>query len=139
MSNLELLQAWCVTTPRAIFPHRKLGRLADGFEASFFVLGGDRGEIIRWLVRDTWLSGYPGNVLHVLQSGRPSAVFVFDTPSKSKSGVWTYSSYATDSWRANNRLTINLGVRFDRYRLFLPAQEHAAGSPTRSDSRRFPI
>jgi hypothetical protein len=41
MSNLELLQAWCVTTPRAIFPHRKLGRLANGFEASFLVLGGD--------------------------------------------------------------------------------------------------
>ena len=41
MSNLELLRAWCVTTPRAIFPNRKLGRLADGFEASFLVLGGD--------------------------------------------------------------------------------------------------
>jgi len=41
MSNLELLQAWCIATPRAIFPHRKLGRLADGFEASFLVLGGD--------------------------------------------------------------------------------------------------
>jgi imidazolonepropionase-like amidohydrolase len=32
---------WCVTTPRAIFPHRKLGRLTNGFEASFLVLGGD--------------------------------------------------------------------------------------------------
>ncbi len=41
MSNFELLQAWCITTPRAIFPHRKLGQLADGFEASFLVLGGD--------------------------------------------------------------------------------------------------
>jgi hypothetical protein len=41
MSNLELLQAWCVTTPRVIFPHRKFGRLADGHEASFLVLGGD--------------------------------------------------------------------------------------------------
>jgi len=41
MSNLELLQAWCVTTPRAIFPQRKLGRLTDGFEASFLVLEGD--------------------------------------------------------------------------------------------------
>ena len=41
MSNLELLQAWCIATPRAIFPKRKLGRLADGFEASFLVLGGD--------------------------------------------------------------------------------------------------
>jgi hypothetical protein len=41
MSNLELLQAWCIATPRAIFPDRKLGRLANGFEASFLVLGGD--------------------------------------------------------------------------------------------------
>lgn len=41
MSNLELLRAWCIATPRAIFPHRKLGRLADGFEASFLVIGGD--------------------------------------------------------------------------------------------------
>ena len=41
MSNLELLQAWCITTPRAIFPDRKLGRLVQGFEASFLALGGD--------------------------------------------------------------------------------------------------
>lgn len=41
MSNLELLQTWCVTTPQAIFPHRKLGRLANGFEGSFLVLGGN--------------------------------------------------------------------------------------------------
>ena len=41
MSNLELLQAWSVSTPRAMFPNRKLGRLADGFEASFLVLGGN--------------------------------------------------------------------------------------------------
>ena len=40
MSNLELLQAWCVSTPQAMFPNRKLGRLADGFEASFLVLSG---------------------------------------------------------------------------------------------------
>jgi imidazolonepropionase-like amidohydrolase len=41
MSNLELLQAWSVRTPQAIFPRRKLGRLANGFEASFLVLTGD--------------------------------------------------------------------------------------------------
>lgn len=41
MSNLELLQAWCIATPHAIFPQRKIGRLAEGFEASFLVLGGD--------------------------------------------------------------------------------------------------
>jgi hypothetical protein len=41
ISNLELLQAWCVATPQAIFPGRKIGRLADGYEASFLVLAGD--------------------------------------------------------------------------------------------------
>src|SRR5262249_11009598 len=87
------------------------------------------GEAIRFLVGDTF-TGYPGNVLHVLRSGRPSSVVLFDTPSQSEMGVWTYAAYAGDSWRLKNRLTFNLGVRFDRYRLFLPAQEHPAGSPT---------
>ncbi|HYD14141.1 MAG TPA: amidohydrolase family protein [Allosphingosinicella sp.] len=40
-TNLELLRLWSVTTPRAIFPSRRIGRLADGYEASFLVLGGD--------------------------------------------------------------------------------------------------
>jgi hypothetical protein len=40
-SNAELLKSWCETTPRAIFPRRRIGRLADGYEASFLVLDGD--------------------------------------------------------------------------------------------------
>ncbi len=40
-SNAELLRMWSETTPRAIFPNRKIGRLAEGFEASFLVLGAD--------------------------------------------------------------------------------------------------
>ena len=40
-TNLELLRMWSVTTPRAIFPSRRIGRLRDGYEASFLVLGGD--------------------------------------------------------------------------------------------------
>jgi imidazolonepropionase-like amidohydrolase len=40
-TNLELLRMWSVTTPRAIFPGRRIGRLRDGYEASFLVLDGD--------------------------------------------------------------------------------------------------
>ncbi len=40
-TNLELLRMWSVTTPRAIFPDRRIGVLRDGYEASFLVLGGD--------------------------------------------------------------------------------------------------
>jgi amidohydrolase family protein len=39
--DLELLRMWCVTTPRAIFPARRIGALEDGYEASFLVLRED--------------------------------------------------------------------------------------------------
>jgi imidazolonepropionase-like amidohydrolase len=40
-SNLELLKMWSETTPKVIFPHRKIGSLQEGYEASFVVLEGD--------------------------------------------------------------------------------------------------
>jgi hypothetical protein len=40
-SNLELLRMWSVTTPRSIFPNRRIGALREGYEASFLVLDGD--------------------------------------------------------------------------------------------------
>src|SRR5215472_14568435 len=39
-SNLELLKMWSETTPRAIFPQRKIGALREGYEANFLVLAG---------------------------------------------------------------------------------------------------
>ena len=40
-TNAELLRLWSVTTPQTIFPGRRIGRLADGYEASFLVLHDD--------------------------------------------------------------------------------------------------
>ena len=37
-SNAELLSLWCEQTARAIFPNRRIGRLAPGYEASLLVL-----------------------------------------------------------------------------------------------------
>jgi predicted amidohydrolase YtcJ len=37
-SEDELLRLWFSDTPRSIFPSRRVGRLADGYEASFLVL-----------------------------------------------------------------------------------------------------
>lgn len=36
--NLSLLKLWCEDTPHAIFPDRRIGRLEEGYEASFLVL-----------------------------------------------------------------------------------------------------
>jgi hypothetical protein len=48
--NRALLKMWCETSAATIFPKRKIGRLADGYEASFLVLGGsplERFENVR--------------------------------------------------------------------------------------------
>jgi hypothetical protein len=38
IDNLSLLKMWSEATPKAIFPNRKIGKLAPGYEASFLVL-----------------------------------------------------------------------------------------------------
>ena len=43
-TNQEILKMWCETTPRNIFPERDIGRLDEGFEASFLVLDGNPVE-----------------------------------------------------------------------------------------------
>ena len=85
------------------------------------------GEIFRTLSTETWRTSYPQQVLHVLSNSQPVDVYLFEAPSQSVSGTWTQTAYANDSWRPHSRLTLNLGLRFDRYRVFLPEQTHAGG------------
>jgi hypothetical protein len=86
------------------------------------------GEFVRSLSADRWDRGYPGDVLHVVQDGVPREVYQFETPSQSSSGLAQYALYASDSWRVSQRLTLDLGLRFDRSRVFLPEQVHPAGT-----------
>lgn len=53
-TNAELLRAWSEVTPRTIFPKRRIGRIAPGYEASFILLARNpledleaTGEIVR--------------------------------------------------------------------------------------------
>jgi hypothetical protein len=85
------------------------------------------GSIERFTPRERWYRGYLDDVLHVTQSGRPAEVYLFQTPSESVGGLQLYAAHLNDSWRVTDRFTLNVGLRFDRYRVFLPAQEHPAG------------
>jgi len=68
------------------------------------------------------LGQVPNDVLMVLSNGAPSEVILFQTPSASLNGLWTTGLYASDTWRANSRLTFTLGVVYDRYRAYMPDQ-----------------
>ena len=39
--NRTLLKMWCEATPAAIFPNRRIGKFAEGYEASFLALAGN--------------------------------------------------------------------------------------------------
>ncbi len=58
-SNLEMLRMWSVTTPKDIFPKRKIAELRDGYEANFLVLKAD--PLAKWSavheIADRWKSG----------------------------------------------------------------------------------
>jgi hypothetical protein len=84
------------------------------------------GEAVRQVSTDEWSAGYPGDVLHVFSGLRPASVYLLQTPSRSENGLWWYSAYASDTWQLD-RLTITFGARVERYRVFLPAQQHPAG------------
>jgi hypothetical protein len=86
------------------------------------------GEIVRDVSAEQWTRGYARDVVHVLQNGAPREVYLLQTPSRSESGQLWYTGYASDSWQATARLTLNAGLRFDRFRIFLPDQAHQAGS-----------
>ncbi|HUP88251.1 MAG TPA: amidohydrolase family protein [Longimicrobiales bacterium] len=56
--NLQMVRLWSEATPRAIFPRRKVGCLAEGCEASFLALNGDprqdfaKVRDIQWRMKD---------------------------------------------------------------------------------------
>ncbi len=70
---------------------------------------------------------HPSNAVASLNNGVPNQVRIYLSPSESKSGLWNYSTYLSDSWRVNHRLTLSLGLRFDRNRPFLQEQIGPSG------------
>jgi hypothetical protein len=72
--------------------------------------------------------GSYNNVVHVLRNGAPLEVYLLGTPWDATAGLWNTGLYLTDTWRMNDKLTLNLGVRFDRYQNFRSEQSHEPDS-----------
>jgi outer membrane receptor protein involved in Fe transport len=71
--------------------------------------------------------GDPCQCVSVLSNGVPRQVYLYQPGADSKSRLWAYTGYANDSWQVNRRLTLNVGIRLDRFRPYLPAQTGPGG------------
>jgi hypothetical protein len=93
-------------------------------------LGGDHnfklgGEIFDESVKDVFIDGFEEDILHVMQNNAKLDVIFFQ-PGESIGGLRTYGAFVHDTWRASDKLTLNLGARMDMYRAYSPEQEHPA-------------
>ena len=71
--------------------------------------------------------GNPCNCVSTLNNGVPAVVQILLGPNVSKNNLTTVAGFVDDTWRVTNRMTLSLGVRLDRYKPILPAQEGPAG------------
>jgi hypothetical protein len=60
---------------------------------------------------------------------RPDSVLVYDYPNTTASGEWYSSGYINDRITVSQKLTLNVGVRYDRYSSFLPEQGNPGTGP----------
>jgi hypothetical protein len=68
-----------------------------------------------------WNQGYADSVIHFTSNGLPNSVRLYNSGTSAQNGLFTTSLFVTDSWTIQ-RFTLNIGARFDRYRVWLPAQ-----------------
>jgi outer membrane receptor protein involved in Fe transport len=83
-----------------------------------FKLGGEwfreRREFLRF--------GGEGEVFYRDRAGVPVEVEVWNTPNAGVDDNVSTNVYLNDTWTVSSRLTLNLGLRYDRYRLGWPEQ-----------------
>jgi hypothetical protein len=82
------------------------------------------GEVQHETGRTIWNSYYADNVVQLFNNGAPASVRL-GLPVDSWNGLRNYGLFVNDSY-TRKQLTVNLGLRYDRYRVFLPEQERPA-------------
>jgi hypothetical protein len=76
--------------------------------------------------------GYPDHLRYIFNNGKPDRVEIWNTPVQwQQNGLIDTSFFLQDKWDVTRRLTLNVGLRFDRYDSFTPRQtrESAGGNP----------
>jgi hypothetical protein len=71
--------------------------------------------------------GTDANYQMIFSNGAPFEVQLFNSPFASNNNVNAQGAFARDSWRVTEQLTVDVGVRLERYHTFLPAQSKLTG------------
>lgn len=87
------------------------------------------GTEIYFESREIW-NGVAENIYYWDRAGQAEEVDIYNTDVISTNNTDLISFYGQDSWTINNQLTINWGLRFDRYVLGWPEQDY---SPVQDD------
>lgn len=106
--------------------------------ASFFPAGSFAGQhdfktgvSIYWdRTSDGWRNNLAGNYILYTDringvSGTPFRIRAYNTPVRPRDNEDIYAWYFKDSWRPTERLTFNLGVRWEYQHSYLPEQDYA--------------
>src|SRR5712692_8495677 len=72
--------------------------------------------------RRQFLRFQPGNIYYRDRGSTPVEVDIYNTPNEGIDDSTATGLYAQDGWNVTRRFTINVGVRFDRYKLGWPDQ-----------------
>jgi hypothetical protein len=89
------------------------------------------GVSIYWdRTSDDWLNNVAGNYVLITDringvSGTPYRIRAYNTPAAPKDNEDIYAWYFKDSWRPTDKLTFNLGVRWEYQHSYLPEQDYA--------------
>ncbi|MGE5243706.1 MAG: TonB-dependent receptor [Betaproteobacteria bacterium] len=89
-------------------------------------------------VRTGWsqeLFSTRGDIVQIIVNDKPNSVWLMNTPSGHKEEGVNAALYVQDSWRFD-RLTLNPGLRYERFVMSIPAQSAPAG--TWAPARSFP-
>ena len=86
------------------------------------------GEYMRDTLHQPF-GGFPNacNCVSQLNNGAALNVYLYQGPDTAVDALATTAFYANDTWQISHKLTLNVGIRFDRNRSYLPAQTGPSG------------
>jgi hypothetical protein len=74
---------------------------------------------------DGWRNNLAGNYVLITDKGVPFRIRAYNTPVRPEDSEDIYAWYFKDSWRPTEKLTFNLGLRWEYQHSYLPEQDYA--------------